>query len=47
MGNKALGRSRGELTTKRHVVADAQGHPLRVVPGPGQQANCRRTQRTY
>jgi transposase len=29
--NQALGRSRGGLTTKIHVVADAQGRPLRFL----------------
>ncbi|HML92979.1 IS5 family transposase [Methyloceanibacter sp.] len=29
--NQALGRSRGGLTTKIHVLADAQGRPLRFI----------------
>jgi putative transposase len=42
VGEEALGRSRGGLTTKIHAVVDALGNPLRVVLGPGQQADCRR-----
>jgi putative transposase len=42
VGDEALGRSRGGLTTKIHVLVDALGNPLRVVLGPGQQADCRR-----
>ena len=42
VGDEALGRSRGGLTTKIHAVVDALGNPLRVVLGPGQQADCRR-----
>ena len=30
------------MTTKIHAVVDALGNPLRVVLGPGQQADCRR-----
>jgi putative transposase len=41
VGNEALGRSRGGLTTKIHALVDALGNPLRVVLGPGQQADCR------
>src|SRR5215207_3584226 len=29
--HQALGRSRGGLTTKIHVLADAQGRPLRFI----------------
>ena len=41
VGDEALGRSRGGLTTRIHSVVDALGNPLRVVFGPGQQADCR------
>ncbi|MGI9383411.1 MAG: IS5 family transposase [Methyloligellaceae bacterium] len=34
--NQALGRSRGGLTTKIHLAADARGRPLRVLLTPGQ-----------
>ena len=40
VGDEALGRSRGGLTTKIHAVVDALGSPLRVVLGPGQKADC-------
>ena len=30
------------MTTKVHALVDALGNPLRVVLGPGQQADCRR-----
>ena len=38
MGNKdqALGRSRGGLSTKIHLVCDAQGKPIRL-PSPGER----------
>lgn len=42
MGDEALGRSRGGLSTKLHVLADARGRPLHVLLGPGQQGDCRR-----
>ena len=42
VSDEACGRSRSGLTTKSHAVVDALGNPLRVVPGPGQQADCRR-----
>lgn len=33
---RAIGRSRGGLTTKIHAVVDALGHPLRFILSPGQ-----------
>ncbi len=36
--NQALGRSRGGLTTKIHMLADALGRPLRFILTPGQAA---------
>jgi len=42
VADEALGRSRGGLSTKIHILVDALGNPLRVVLGPGQQADCRR-----
>ncbi len=30
------------MTTKVHALVDALGNPLRLVLGPGQQADCRR-----
>ncbi|WP_425554390.1 IS5 family transposase, partial [Hymenobacter glaciei] len=42
VGDEALGRSRGGLPTKIHAVVDAPGNPLRVMLGPGQQADCQR-----
>ncbi|RZL02525.1 MAG: hypothetical protein EOO62_22025, partial [Hymenobacter sp.] len=42
VGDEALGRSRGGLSTKVHVLADAQGRPVHVVVGAGQQHDCRR-----
>lgn len=36
MKREALGRSRGGLTTKIHLVCDANGIPLGVVVSPGQ-----------
>ncbi|WP_210114509.1 IS5 family transposase [Hymenobacter elongatus] len=39
---EALGRSRGGLTTKIHALVDALGNPLRLLLGPGQQADCQR-----
>jgi hypothetical protein len=35
--NHALGRSRGGLTTKIHLVCDGHGHPLAFELSPGQQ----------
>jgi transposase len=34
-----LGRSRGGLTTKIHLLADALGRPLRLILTPGQAAD--------
>ena len=34
--NQALGRSRGGLTTKIHMLADSLGRPLRFILTPGQ-----------
>jgi transposase len=34
--NQALGRSRGGLTTKIHMLADSLGRPLRIILTPGQ-----------
>jgi hypothetical protein len=34
---EALGRSRGGLTTKRHLACDGRGRPLSVVLTPGQR----------
>jgi len=34
---RAVGRSRGGLSTKLHVAVDALGDPLRVTPTPGQR----------
>ena len=42
VGDEALGRSRGGLTTKIHALVDALGNPLRLLLGPGQQADCQR-----
>ncbi len=36
--NQALGRSRGGLTTKIHMLADALGRPLRFILTAGQSA---------
>ncbi|RMW07005.1 ISPs1a-2, partial [Pseudomonas coronafaciens pv. porri] len=35
----ALGRSRGGLTTKIHMVCDANGVPLRFMLSPGQASD--------
>ncbi len=35
-----MGRSRGGLTTKVHVVVDARGLPLELLLTPGQAADC-------
>ncbi|WP_156500099.1 IS5 family transposase [Ectothiorhodospira sp. BSL-9] len=37
----ALGRSRGGLTTKIHLVCDGRGHPLAFELSPGQHADSR------
>jgi hypothetical protein len=34
--DRALGRSRGGLTTKMHMICDANGVPLRFMLSPGQ-----------
>ncbi|GJE00795.1 hypothetical protein GMJLKIPL_2722 [Methylobacterium isbiliense] len=34
---QSLGRSRGGLSTKIHLVCDALGNPVRLLAGPGQQ----------
>ena len=38
--NEALGRSRGGLTTKIHLLTDAVGHPLRFILTGGQVNDC-------
>jgi hypothetical protein len=38
-GCQAIGRSRGGLTTKLHVAADALGNPLCVILTAGQIAD--------
>lgn len=35
-----MGRSRGGLTTKIHVVVDADGRPIRIALSPGQDHDC-------
>ena len=42
VGDEALGHSRGGLSTKRHVLANAQGQPVHVVLGAGQQHGYKR-----
>ncbi|MGI4734452.1 MAG: IS5 family transposase [Janthinobacterium lividum] len=42
VGDEALGRSRGGLSTKVHMLADARGRPVHAVLGAGQQHDCRR-----
>ena len=37
--NQALGRSRGGLTTKIHLLADTLGRPLRFILTPGQSGD--------
>ncbi|MFE5144118.1 transposase [Streptomyces fagopyri] len=37
---EGLGRSRGGLTTKRHLSADGR-RPLSLIAAPGQRADCR------
>jgi transposase len=39
-GEEDLGRSRGGLTTKIHVLIDARGRPLCYLLTPGQAADC-------
>jgi transposase len=36
---RAIGRSRGGLTTKIHAVVDALGNPLRFILSPGQASD--------
>ncbi len=40
-GAEDLGRSRGGLTTKIHVLVDCRGRPLCYLLTPGQAADCR------
>ena len=40
-GEEDLGRSRGGLTTKIHVLVDRRGRPLCYLLTPGQAADCR------
>jgi len=40
----ALGRSRGDLTTKIHMVCDANGVPLRFLLSPGQASDISKVQ---
>jgi transposase len=44
-GEEDLGRSRGGLTTKIHVLIDAQGRALCFLLTPGQAADCTRARR--
>ncbi len=37
--DQALGRSRGGLTTKVHLIVDGRGWPLKVTIKPGQQGD--------
>ncbi|MCA4910994.1 MAG: IS5 family transposase, partial [Methylobacterium sp.] len=37
--DQALGRSRGGLTTKIHMAADALGRPLKLILTPGQHGD--------
>lgn len=39
-GSKALGRSRGGLTTKIHLLCDALGNPLKFIITGGEVADC-------
>ncbi|MGA8942843.1 MAG: IS5 family transposase [Thermoactinomyces sp.] len=41
---KALGRSRGGLTTKIHLACDGKGRPLAFTIPPGQQHDCTQLQ---
>jgi len=36
LGNQALGRSRGGISTKIHLISDAHGNPLDFLITPGQ-----------
>ncbi len=40
--DQAMGRSRGGLTTKIHLLADALGRPLRIIATAGQVETSRR-----
>jgi transposase len=40
-GEEDLGRSRGGLTSKIHVLVDGRGRPLCYLLSPGQAADCR------
>jgi transposase len=40
VGGEALGRSRGGLTTKIHLVADRRCRPVTDILTPGQHADC-------
>ncbi len=37
--DQALGRSRGGLTTKIHMLTDGQGRPLQIILTPGQRGD--------
>lgn len=39
--NQALGRSRGGLSTKIHMLTDAAGRPVRFILTGGQAADCK------
>jgi transposase len=39
-GREALGRSRGGLTTKVHLVADRRCRPITRITSPGQHGDC-------
>lgn len=39
-GREALGRSRGGLSTKIHLLADRRGRPLTRILSPGQHGDC-------
>lgn len=39
-GREALGRSRGGLSTKIHLVADRRCRPIARITSPGQHADC-------
>lgn len=39
-GREALGRSRGGLTTKIHLIADQRCRPISRLTSPGQRADC-------
>ena len=42
--DQALGRSRGRLTTKIHLLCDALGRPLRLLLTGGEKAECQQAQ---